>query len=69
MSMREDFVEAVKGGLAARVEAQETRPNIEVWPEEDDFGRWVASHGDQVMAVICETPEFKDSPFCGRGYH
>jgi hypothetical protein len=69
MSMREDFVGAVKEGFAARVEAQETRPNIEVWPEEDDFGRWVASHTDRVRTVVCETPEFKDAPFCGRGHH
>jgi hypothetical protein len=69
MSMKEDFVEAVKGGLAARVEAQETRSNIEVWPEEDDFGRWVASREHRVRSVVCETPEFEDAPFCGRGYH
>jgi hypothetical protein len=69
MSIREDFVEAVKEGLGARVEAQAKRPTVEVWPEEDDFGRWIASHTDRVRTVICETPEFKDAPFCGRGSH
>ena len=69
MSMRGDFVEALKEGFGERVGAQENRPNVEVWPEEDDFGRWVASHTDPVRTVVCGTPEFKDAPFCGRGHH
>jgi len=69
MTMREDFVEAVKEDFGERVRALETRPNVEVWPEEDDFGRWVASHADRERSVICETPEFKDAPLCGRGNH
>jgi hypothetical protein len=69
MSIREDFNEAVKGGFEVRVKSQETRPNVEVWPEEDDFGRCVGSHEDPVRGVVCGTPEFKDSPFCGRGHH
>jgi hypothetical protein len=69
MSVREDFVEAVKGGLGARIADQDTRPAVEVWPEEDGFGRWVASHTDRARAVVCASPEFKDSPFCGRGNH
>jgi hypothetical protein len=69
MSVREDFVEAVKGGLGARIADQDTRPAVEVWPEEDGFGRWVASHTDRARAVVCASPEFKDAPFCGRGNH
>jgi hypothetical protein len=69
MSMKEDFVEAIEEGFSARVEAQDTRPTVEVWPEEDDFGRWVASREHRVWSVVCKTPEFEDAPFCGRGYH
>lgn len=69
MSFREDFVEAVNEGLGTRMADQETRPTVEVWPEEDDFGRWVAFHSDRVRAVVCGSPEFKDAPFCGRGNH
>jgi hypothetical protein len=69
MGVREDFVEAVKGGLEARVADQETRPAVEVWPEEDDFGRWVASHADRARGIVCGSLEFKDAPFCGRGKH
>ncbi len=69
MSFKDEFNGAVREGFEGRVEAAETNPNIEVWPEEDDFGRWVASHSDRLRTVVCETPEFKDAPFCGRGYH
>jgi hypothetical protein len=69
MSAKEDFVMAIKEGFGERIELQETRPNIEVWPEEDDFGKWVASHEHKVRTVLCGTTEFKDTPFCGRGYH
>jgi hypothetical protein len=69
MSVREDFVEAVQVGRGTRVADRETRPAVEVWPEEDDFGRWVASHTDRARAIVCGSPEFKDAPFCGRGNH
>lgn len=69
MSIRENFVEAIKEGLGTRLSDRETRPTVEVWPEEDDFERWVASHTDRVRSVVCGSPEFKDSPFCGRGNH
>lgn len=69
MAIRDEFVGGVKQGFGERVEGADLRPNIEVWPEEDDFGRWVDSHKDQVRTVICGTREFADSPFCGRGFH
>ncbi len=69
MSVRHDFNDMVKEDLDNRVECQGNRPGVEVWPQEEDFGRWVASHEDRVRTVICESPEFKDSPFCGSGYH
>ncbi len=52
MSVREDFVEAVKEGFEERDGAQETRPNVEVWPEEDEFGDGFASHTDRVRTVV-----------------
>ncbi len=69
MSIRDDFTNDVKSGAGDRIESASYRPNIEVWPEEDDFGKWVASHQDKVRMVICASPEFADSPYCGRGHH
>jgi hypothetical protein len=53
----------------SRMMDEGNRPVIETWPEADDFALWVSSHEDKVRCVICATPEFKDSPFCGRGSH
>ncbi len=70
MSAKEDFVMAIKEGFGARVHGHELRPNIEVWPEEDDFGKWVASHEDKVRTGTCvKLPSSRIPPFCGRGYH
>ena len=65
---RKEFEEKIKDNLDERIREQDVRPHVEVWPEEDDFGRWVASKKDAVRSVICNTPEYKDMPFCGRGY-
>ncbi|MCX5872075.1 MAG: hypothetical protein NTY51_02415 [Deltaproteobacteria bacterium] len=69
MSARNDFISDINEGLEQRIEAQGNRPNVEVWPDEDGFGRWVAAHSDKVRSVICSAPEFAASPFCGRGFH
>lgn len=69
MSFKSDFVDEVKKAVDDGKEAQGYRPNIEVLPEEDDFGRWIAFHENKTLAVICATPEFAAAPFCGRGYH
>ncbi len=69
MAIREEFVDGINEGFGDRIEGANHRPSVEVWPEEDDFGRWVASHEEPVRTVICGTPEFADSPYCGRGYH
>lgn len=45
------------------------RPGIEVWPEDDDFGKWIAAHENPAMTGLCRTPQLKDTPFCGPGYH
>ncbi len=69
MSIKEEFLGAMNKSLSSRVENHGIRPSIEVWPEEDEDARWVASHGDQVRTIVCDTPEFRDTPFCGRGSH
>jgi len=69
MSARDEFIRDINDGLGQRIEDQNNRPNIEVWPDEDGFGRWVAAHRNKVRPVICSSPEFADSPFCGRGFH
>ncbi len=52
----------------ARFENQWSRPGIEIWPEDDD-AMWLLSHGNPVRDIICATPEYGDSPFCGIGHH
>ncbi len=69
MSTKEEFLTQVKEVLANRSADEEMRPNIEVWPAEDDFAHWVAHHESKERTVICNTPEFHDTPFCGTGYH
>jgi len=69
MSASREFVGAIVDGINDRIEAQGNRPNIEVWPDEDGFGRWVACHRDKVRSTVCSTPEYADTPFCGRGFH
>ena len=69
MSFKDEFVGLIDDGFGSRVDSQDCRPAMEVWPEEDDFERWVAWHEDPTRAVICRTPEFKNMPFCGSGFH
>lgn len=69
MAIREEFLGHIVEGLDERIAGQDARPGVEIWPEEDDFGRWVAAHRDPVRTIICGTPEFGDAPFCGRGIH
>jgi len=59
-AIREEFLTEVNDNLDARIEEQGMRPNIEVWPVDDEFARWVAYHEAKERAVICSTPEFKD---------
>lgn len=69
MSVNKDFVDRIKESAEARAEEQGVRPTIEVWPVDDDFGRWVASHEHPERRVTCASPEFKDTPHCGAGHH
>jgi hypothetical protein len=68
-STKKDFLTKLSSNLDERIEEQEMRPRIEVWPGDDDFAHWVAYHEAKERAVICSTPEYKDTPFCGTGCH
>lgn len=69
MSFSEDLVGNISERRGERIVESDMRPRIEVWPEEDDFGRWVASHESAARSIVCATPEYRDAPFCGRGVH
>jgi hypothetical protein len=69
MSFKKKFLNDIEEGLGDRIKSQGARPGVEVWPEEDEFVRWVSAHRDPVRSVVCNSPEFRDAPFCGRGYH
>jgi len=69
MSFKDEFVGVINEGFGARADNQGGRPTMEVWPENDDFERWVAWHENPTRAVICATLEFKNTPFCGSGLH
>ncbi|AFM24015.1 hypothetical protein [Desulfomonile tiedjei] len=66
---KRDFVDNIRDTADARANEQNVRPQMEVWPFEDDWGHWVLSHEDPARSVVCNTPEFKDSPYCGHGVH
>ena len=69
MDIKEEFTKKVKDNLEDRIENSAMRPTMEVWPGEDDFAHWVAYHKAKDRAVICNSPEYKDTPFCGGGSH
>ena len=67
--IREEFLNEVENNLDDRIDEQEVRPHVEVWPADDEYARWVAFHEAKERAVICTAPEYKDTPFCGTGCH
>jgi len=67
MSLKNELEESLNRTLDERIFEQGSRPVIEFLP--DDFDLWVASHEDRVRAVLCSTPEFESTPFCGSGLH
>jgi hypothetical protein len=67
MSFKEEFLSNIRDSQKQRFENARNRPMIEVWP--DDDGDWIASHENQTRRILCVTPEFANSPFCGRGSH
>lgn len=69
MSLKTEFVREIQDRLDERIDEAGERPTIENWPDEDDFAKWIAYHSPHERPVICATPEFKDTPFCGPGYH
>ena len=66
--LKREFNSAINDTFEARVEEQDSRPMVEGWPF-DDFTQWASAHRDKSRHVICNTPEFMQSPFCGNGYH
>jgi hypothetical protein len=68
-SLRDQFLSSITQLKDVRRDEHAFRPEIEVWPFEEDYAHWVISHEDPARSVICNTPEFKDSPFCGHGAH
>ncbi|MEW6114251.1 MAG: hypothetical protein AB1664_19105 [Thermodesulfobacteriota bacterium] len=67
MSLKSELAQDLISTLDERIAEQDSRPVIEFLP--DDFDLWVASHEDKVRAVLCSTPEFESTPFCGSGFH
>lgn len=69
MSIKKEFVDDIKFATGSRTDDLDMRPSIELWPGEDDFAEWLACHEASRRTVICNTPEFRDTPFCGTGFH
>jgi hypothetical protein len=69
MAFKEEFVEEIKAGLQSRMDSADMRPNIELFPGEDDDAEWLACHERKMRTTICNTPELRDTPFCGTGSH
>jgi hypothetical protein len=68
MSIRSDLLNALKETEESRLNDRDNRPMVEVWPD-DEFAFWVSQHQDASRHIICSTPEFMDTPFCGVGFH
>jgi hypothetical protein len=66
---KREFINDINSNLAQRIDAAADRPMVEVWPFEDEDSHWIASHQQKERAVICDSPEFRDTPFCGTGAH
>jgi hypothetical protein len=58
----------IEEGKNDRFNEQLARPGVEVWPD-DEFALWIMRHSDPARSVICSTPEFANTPFCGVGQH
>jgi hypothetical protein len=69
MSFKDEFLQDIVDGYNDRVNEQTVRPRMEVCPFEDDFSNWVAGHQEKKRAIICNSPEFMNTPFCGTGCH
>jgi hypothetical protein len=68
MSYKRDIEDFMEESTEARFETQSNRPGVEIWPDDED-ALWLMRHSDPARAVICRTPEFASSPFCGVGHH
>jgi hypothetical protein len=66
---KREFTKQLKDRLEMRIEEQAVRPLMEIWPYDDEDAQWYAYHSDKSRVIICNTPEFKDLPFCGSGFH
>ncbi len=67
MSFKTEMMDEIQDGEGLRFSNGHDRPSVEVWPD-DDFADWVSGHSDRVRNIICHTPEFKATPYCGVGY-
>jgi hypothetical protein len=68
MSYKRHMEEYLKESSEERLNNENDRPHVEVWPDDDD-AMWVLAHSDPARDVICTTPEFANSAFCGTGFH
>jgi hypothetical protein len=67
--LKKTFLDVLSNSQEERFDNKLTRPEIELWPYDDEFGQWVASHQNKARVIICNTPEFRDTPYCGSGLH
>ena len=68
MSFRKEMMDGISDTEGVRITNEAYRPSVEVWPD-DDFAEWVSAHEDRVRHIICNTPEFRATPYCGVGSH
>ena len=52
-----------------RMDEENTRPRVEIWPDEDGWDQWVLSHAETRRSLLCNLSSMAASPFCGLGYH
>ena len=68
MSFKKDMMDDIRDWEGRRVKYEGDRPFMEVWPD-DGFAEWVSAHQDRVRNIICNTPEYRATPYCGVGFN
>ncbi|MGO9571520.1 MAG: hypothetical protein ACLP5H_28690 [Desulfomonilaceae bacterium] len=68
MSFKKDMMDDIRDWEGRRVKNEGDRPFMEVWPD-DGFAEWVSAHEDRVRNIICNTPEYRATPYCAVGYN
>jgi hypothetical protein len=64
-----DYMRILTETNDVRMEEEQTRPRVEIWPDDLEWQQWVSQHEPRRRSLICHLLSMKSSPFCASGYH